>query len=154
MSGRYFPLGEHLKGNPYIAGSSGATFFIRLPSKGQGIARVNGLPQKSGPNPMRHTGGDPFQRPMRPDRVDAIRLTAEQFAVTEPGFDMVKDCATYADFQRCIAFQIFDAMGEVWPDTMVAEIVEGLDLAAPACRASYTAWRAGMDHHHGPDQPK
>lgn len=47
--GRYYPLGEHLKDNPYIAGSEGSAFFIKEPVSGGKLSDPDGLPQKTGP---------------------------------------------------------------------------------------------------------
>lgn len=48
-TGRYYPLGEHLAGNPYILGSGGAPFFIKSQKPRRKPAARGGLPQKVGP---------------------------------------------------------------------------------------------------------
>ena len=47
--GRYYPLGEHLKSNPYIAGSEGSVFFVKKPISSGKPSDADGLPQKPGP---------------------------------------------------------------------------------------------------------
>jgi len=80
---------------------------------------------------------DPFDRPMRPDRVDAIRQAVEAFAIDPAGIEVAKASETFENYQACVGHVIYQSLAEICPDTMVAELQAGLDAAAPTCTAIF-----------------
>ena len=88
---------------------------------------------------MRHSGREPFERPMRPDRVDAIRQAAEALAADPTGQDIAKHCNSFDGYLVFLTWNIYEALGELGPDTMVAEIQAGVNEAKSVCRAEYEA---------------
>ncbi len=88
---------------------------------------------------MKHTGREPFERPMRPDRVDAIRQAAEALAADPVGRAVAEHCKTFEEYMICLAWNIYDALGELGPDTMVAEVQFGMTEATDVCRAEFNA---------------
>jgi len=78
-----------------------------------------------------------FKRPMRPDRVEMIRQTAEALARDEKGRSMADESESFADYQAYIAWSLYDALGKLWPDTMIAEVQAGLDGAEKVCRVEF-----------------
>ena len=61
-TGRYYPMGEHLSGNPYIEGSDGTTFFIKSPKPSRKLAPRDGLPQKVGPKPIKFKIAETYEQ--------------------------------------------------------------------------------------------
>ncbi len=86
---------------------------------------------------MKHPGQDPFDRPMRPDRVDAIRQAVEAFAVGATGVVVAKESETFENYQACVGHVIYQALAEICPDTMIAELQAGLNAAIHTCSAIF-----------------
>ncbi len=86
---------------------------------------------------MKHEGSEPFGRPMRPDRIAMVRQTAEAVAFDKVGQDMAAQSESFKNFQSCITWNIYGALAEQWPDTMIAEIEIGMGEAAAVCRAAF-----------------
>lgn len=76
---------------------------------------------------------------MRPDRVDAIRQAAEALAADPVGRAIAEHCKTFEEYLICLTWNIYDALGELGPDTMVAEVQFGMAEAEKVCRAEYNA---------------
>lgn len=86
---------------------------------------------------MRYEGQEPFQRPMRPDRVEMIRQTVQAVALDEVGQNLAKKSENFADYQSCITWTVYGALAEQWPDTMIAELQAGLNKAEKVCRSEF-----------------
>ncbi|MFG6625008.1 hypothetical protein [Sulfitobacter sp. 1A12056] len=86
---------------------------------------------------MRYEGQEPFQRPMRPDRVEMIRQTVQAVALDEVGKNLAKKSESFADYQSCIAWTVYGALADHWPDTMIAELQAGLADAEKVCRSEF-----------------
>jgi hypothetical protein len=76
---------------------------------------------------------------MRPDRVDAIRQAAEALAVDPVGRAIAEQCKTFEEYMICLTWSIYDVLGELGPDTMVAEVQFGMAEAGGVCRAEFNA---------------
>lgn len=76
---------------------------------------------------------------MRPDRVDAIRQAAEALASDPVGQAIAEHCKTFEEYMICLTWNIYDTLGELGPDTMVAEVQLGMAEAGSVCRAEYGA---------------
>lgn len=76
---------------------------------------------------------------MRPDRIDAIRQAAEALAADPVGRAIAEHCKTFEEYLICLTWKIYDALGELGPDTMVAEVQFGMAEAEKMCRAEYNA---------------
>ena len=86
---------------------------------------------------MRYEGQEPFQRPMRPDRVEMIRQTAEAVAGDNVGKELARESDSFDSFLSCIAWTVYGALAEQWPDTMIAELQAGLTKAEKVCRSEF-----------------
>lgn len=86
---------------------------------------------------MKHPGQDPFERPMRPDRIAAIQGAIEEFVICEDGIALAKGSETFQNYQTCVAHMIYGALAETLPDTMIAELQEGLAGAVHLCTAIF-----------------
>lgn len=90
---------------------------------------------------MRYEGQEPFQRPMRPDRVEMIRQTAMAVARDEVGRKLAKKSESFDDYVSCITWTVYGALAEQWPDTMIAELQAGLTEAEQVCRSEFERCR-------------
>ncbi|MEX3314006.1 hypothetical protein [Sulfitobacter sp. PS-8MA] len=90
---------------------------------------------------MRHEGQEPFQRPMRPERVEMIRQTVQAVALDEVGQNLAGESKSFADYQSCITWNVYGALAEQWPDTMIAELQAGLAEAEQVCRSEFERCR-------------
>ncbi len=86
---------------------------------------------------MKHTGGDPFERPMRPDRVEAIHRAVEAFVICPSGVEVAKRSESFENYQECVGHVLYQSLAEVMPDTMIAELQEGLEAAKHLCSAIF-----------------
>lgn len=86
---------------------------------------------------MRHEGQEPFQRPMRPGRVEMIRETVQAVALDDVGQSLAMKSENFADYQSCITWTVYGALAEQWPDTMIAELQAGLAEAEMLCRSEF-----------------
>jgi len=80
---------------------------------------------------------------MRPDRVDAIRQAAEALAADPVGRAIAEHCKTFEEYVICLTWNIYDALGELGPDTMVAEVQIGMAEAKDVCATEYKASQLG-----------
>lgn len=78
---------------------------------------------------------------MRPDRVNAIRQAAEALAADPVGRAVAEHCKTFEEYMICLTWNVYDALGELGPDTMVAEVQMGMAEAKGVCRVEYGAFQ-------------
>ncbi len=79
---------------------------------------------------------------MRPNRVETIREAAEVLAADPTGREIASVCKSFEQYLICLTWNIFDVLGEVAPDTMVAEVKAGMAEAAEVCKSEYSAYQA------------
>lgn len=90
---------------------------------------------------MRHDGKQPFDRPMRPSRIQLIKEAAEGLAADPKGVEVLKQSESYAAYQAWVTWSMFQALSALWPDTMISEIEAGLSEAEPVSRRAFEAAR-------------
>ena len=87
---------------------------------------------------MSFDGSNQFGRPMRPDRIEMVRQTAEAVARDKVGQNLASESESFESFVSCITWNIYGALAEQWPDTMIAEVQAGMVKADEVCRVEYT----------------
>lgn len=90
---------------------------------------------------MREGGQDPFERPMRPSRIDLIRLVAEGFATSVLASDIAAGSDDFQSFQDTVTWSIIDALTAEWVDTTIAEIRAGMKEAEGVCKRAFDEGR-------------
>ncbi len=74
---------------------------------------------------------------MRPDRIEMVRQTAEAIACDEVGKELANGSETFDNFLSCITWNIYGALADQWPDTMIAEVQAGMVKADEVCRVEF-----------------
>ena len=87
---------------------------------------------------MSYDDPNQFERPMRPDRIEMVRQVAEAIVHDNVGKELASGSDTFDNFLSCITWNIYGALAEQWPDTMIAEVQAGMIEADEVCRVEYT----------------
>ncbi|UWR37691.1 hypothetical protein [Sulfitobacter sp. W074] len=75
--------------------------------------------------------------------MDAIQQAAEALAADPVGRAIAEHCKSFEEYLICLTWNIYDALGELGPDTMVSEVQMGMAEAKGMCEVEYEASQPG-----------